>query len=124
MIRVYSIFAPRLRMDMKNKLILKLLLALTIGFGACTREKDRILTPIEVKAKVDSLTAVKVAAIKQQAKEDLDVRIAIEVKPKADSIVEARRHPRKDTTKAKQLPPMPNMAKQLIPMNPLQKTNK
>ena len=107
---------------MKKIVLFICLLVLVSCLGACTREKERILSPLEVKSKVDSLTAVKVAAIKAQAKEDLDVRIAIEVKPKADSIVAAKKYPHKDTAKNKNIQQQQPMPKSLLPMTPLRKS--
>ncbi len=54
-------------------------------------EKQQVLTKADMKAKVDSIVSVKMVDIQRMAKEDLDYRTAIEVKVKADSIVEAKK---------------------------------
>ncbi|MBS1584529.1 MAG: hypothetical protein JSS82_03100 [Bacteroidetes bacterium] len=61
----------------------------SLFFTACTRKEETILTKQQLKAKADSIVAMKKADISQQAAEDLDRRSSIEVKAKADSIVEA-----------------------------------
>lgn len=59
-----------------------------VCFSACESKKTA-MSKSEIKAKVDSMVAVKLDEISQQASEDLDRRKSIEVKAKADSIVEA-----------------------------------
>lgn len=59
----------------------------SIIFSAC-QEKQKTLTPKEIKAKADSIIATRVEYLNKQAAEDLDRRSAIEVKAKADSIVD------------------------------------
>ncbi|MBA3827635.1 MAG: hypothetical protein H0X33_01745 [Taibaiella sp.] len=68
--------------------------------------KERSLRSSVMHAKVDSLVGVKMQDINAQLMEDLDHRISIEVKAKADSIVAARAHPM-DTTKRAMPTPMP-----------------
>lgn len=69
-----------------------------ISFSAC-QEKQKTLTTKEIKAKADSIFATRVEYLNKQAAEDLDRRSAIEVKAKADSIVEAYKaaHPEQNT---------------------------
>lgn len=72
---------------MKQRVVIVLLLSLL--FSACTRKEEPVLTKQQMKARADSIVAIKKADISQQAAEDLDRRSSIEVKAKADSIVEA-----------------------------------
>lgn len=77
---------PAKRISMNKTAVL--LLAAIIGLGACKAKKQAI-TQSRIDAKVDSLVAIKMEEINMQAMEDLDRRMAIEVKAKADSIVQA-----------------------------------
>lgn len=56
--------------------------------GACKEEQEE-LTPSAINAKVDSLVGARMEELNVQAMEDLDRRMSIEVKVKADSIVAA-----------------------------------
>lgn len=71
------------------KKITPLLLFLCFTIVSCTHKEEAALKPSEIKAKVDSLVDARRSDIKKAGDEDLDLRIAIEVKPKADSIVAA-----------------------------------
>lgn len=62
----------------------------TLLFTACQNEASPQMTENEIQAKVDSTVGTKLDELNTQASEDLDRRMAIEVKPKADSIVAAR----------------------------------
>ena len=53
-------------------------------------EKQQVLTKADMKAKVDSIVNAKLPDINRMVQEDLDYRSAIEVKVKADSIVQAK----------------------------------
>jgi hypothetical protein len=65
------------------------LVALLIVFlCSCKAEPQKALTETEIKAKVDSILVVRSVEIKNQAAEDLDRRMAIEVKVKADSMIQ------------------------------------
>ncbi|WP_276134770.1 hypothetical protein [Polluticoccus soli] len=64
------------------------LLAAIVSLGACKAKKQAI-TQSRIDAKVDSLVAIKMEEINALAMEDLDRRMSIEVKAKADSIVQA-----------------------------------
>ncbi len=59
------------------------------GLTSCGA-RQQALTESELNARVDSLVAERVEALNQHYMEDLEKRMAIEVKVKADSIVAAR----------------------------------
>ena len=61
-----------------------------IVLGACKNDKQKALTESMMHAKTDSIVGVKMQELNQQSMEDLDHRMAIEVKAKADSIVAAK----------------------------------
>lgn len=61
-----------------------------ILFSACSPSSPS-MSQNEIDARVDSLVGVQMESLHQEAMEDLDRRMAIEVKAKADSIVAARR---------------------------------
>ena len=63
-------------------------LLFSIFFMACS-QKEKIMTKKEMQVMTDSIVATKTADIHKEAAEDLDRRKSIEVKAKADSIVEA-----------------------------------
>lgn len=67
------------------KMMALLLTPAVIALNACGK-KEKELTPKEIQRKADSIVASKVKKLEQQAKEDLDKRLSIEVKPKVDSI--------------------------------------
>ena len=82
---------------MKNKLLTLIILA--IGFSACNKEPQP-LTRQEINQKIDSIVAYRVKELDDQYQRDLDHRIKIEVKVKADSIVNAAiLHSNTDTSK-------------------------
>lgn len=60
-------------------------------FAACNNNSAPAMDENAVQAKVDSIVGERLDDLNEEAQEDLDRRIAIEVKPKADSIVEARK---------------------------------
>lgn len=63
------------------------ILGAALLMASCSSEqKEQALTKNEFTAKMDSLIGEKQGEIMQQAMDDLDRRMAIEVKPKADSI--------------------------------------
>lgn len=62
-----------------------LFLSIIIVCGACGK-KEQELSPAEIAAKADSIVRAKAPKIRQQAREDLDKRLPIELKPKIDSI--------------------------------------
>ncbi len=57
------------------------------GMVSC-KNKTEAISRSQMKAKVDSLVAIKLQEINAQAMEDLDRRMAIEVKAKTDSLVQ------------------------------------
>lgn len=70
-----------------NKTAWVILIAV-ISLSAC-KAKKKAVTQSRIDAKVDSLIAIKMEEINMQAMEDLDRRMSIEVKAKADSIVQS-----------------------------------
>lgn len=77
------------------------LLLVPFLLAACS-DKQKELSETEIKAKVDSLVGVKMEELNRQSMEDLDRRLSIEVKAKADSILQARmNHTSKDTAAKK-----------------------
>jgi hypothetical protein len=58
-------------------------------FLASCQAKTESKTQSQINAKVDSLIGIKLEELNRQAMEDLDRRKSIEVKAKADSIVQA-----------------------------------
>ena len=69
-----------------------LVLFFVMSLAACGK-KEKELTPVQIRAKADSILQSKMGKLKQQAKEDLDKRLPIEVKPKVDSILKVKRDP-------------------------------
>lgn len=59
---------------------------LVLGLASC-QSKQEYFTKEELVKKSDSLTALRFRELQKQAAVDLDHRIAIEVKPKVDSIL-------------------------------------
>jgi hypothetical protein len=59
-----------------------------ISLFSCKAEPQRVLTQTEIQYKVDSILALRAPEIKKQGAEDLDRRISIEVKVKADSLIQ------------------------------------
>jgi len=64
-----------------------------LALGACGK-KQKELTPAQVRAKADSILQTRMGKLRQQAKEDLDRRLPIEVKPKVDSILKVTHDPK------------------------------
>lgn len=71
---------------MKNLLLFAIL---TLFLGACSQKVEQ--SDSDVDAKVDSIVGSRMEEINTRAMEDLDQRMTIEVKAKADSIINARR---------------------------------
>lgn len=60
-------------------------------FTACVEEEHEVeMTEAEMQAQTDSIVGTKLDELNDEANDDLERRMAIEVKPKADSIVEAK----------------------------------
>jgi hypothetical protein len=55
-------------------------------FGACSKE-EKGWTKAQVQLKADSILKAEMPKLKQRAKEDLNNRLPIELKPKVDSIL-------------------------------------
>ena len=75
------------------KKLLIVLMIISVGMGSCSKEQRPLTKKQEqaiVKASVDSIMTARNKVIDSQAKVDLDHRIAIEVKVKADSILSAK----------------------------------
>ena len=86
---------------------MKILLPLTILsllFCACSEKTEHSDSFID--AKVDSIVGTRMEEINRAAMEDLDQRMTIEVKAKADSIIAARRAAASDTKPAETDPEM------------------
>ncbi len=82
----FCIFAAiKIFMKPLVKLMTLLLSGSILSLSACGK-KEKELTPKQIQAKADSIIAGKIKPMEQQAKEDLDKRMSIEVKPKVDSI--------------------------------------
>ena len=71
---------------MKRTLLALVILA--FGFASCNKE-PQLPTKAQINQKIDSLTTVRIKESDEQAQRDLQHRIEIEVKVKADSIVSA-----------------------------------
>jgi len=56
-----------------------------MALAACGKE-EKELSPAEINAKADSIVQIRVEKMRREAKEDLDKRLPIELKPKVDSI--------------------------------------
>lgn len=83
--------AQEIFMQLFKKHIITLGVAI-FALSACGK-KEKELTPQQVRAKADSIVQSKMDKLKRQAKEDLDKRLPIELKPKVDSILKVSRDP-------------------------------
>jgi len=89
---------PFFNNDMRKIAVVVLLM---VGLASC-ETKEKQWSQAEINAKVDSAVNYRTADYRRQAQEDLDSRLAIEVKAKADSIVQAHEaKPAKDTLAVK-----------------------
>jgi hypothetical protein len=87
---------------MKNVLLAVIILG--IGLMSCNKEV-KPLTKEEILKTIDSLTTIRIRESDEMAKRDLNHRIKIEVKVKADSILHAvTLQKANDTLKSKKLP--------------------
>lgn len=78
-------FVPfRIFMTVSVKNILTFSVAVMV-VAACGKE-EKELSPAEINAKADSIVQIRVEKMRREAKEDLDKRLPIELKPKVDSI--------------------------------------
>ncbi len=80
--------------------VIILMLVVVVGLMACNKEPEP-MTKVQIKQKIDSITAYRIKELDEQAQRDLEHRIKIEVKVKADSIVNAavQRHTADTPTK-------------------------
>lgn len=85
MLAAFRNFAPIRIFMMVSAKNISLFLSIIIVCGACGK-KEQELSPAEIAAKADSIVRAKAPKIRQQAREDLDKRLPIELKPKIDSI--------------------------------------
>jgi len=90
----YSNFANSILKKVMKKLVLAVLLGTLLT--SCDKGQNT-LSRSEINAKVDSVVALRLQDINNEAMEDLNRREAIEVKPKADSIVAAKMKGKTDT---------------------------
>lgn len=65
-------------------------IAAVVMFASCQGNSGPTLSVHDINFKADSIVAEKQEGLLKDANEDLDRRMAIEVKPKADSIVKAK----------------------------------
>jgi hypothetical protein len=82
----------------------KILLAFTIAslfFTSCDKEQAKPLTKEQIQQQIDSVTKLRIQQVDQLAQKDLEHRIKIEVKVKADSILQVllQQQPSADTAK-------------------------
>ena len=79
------------------------LIILSLGFAACNKEPEP-MTQVQIKQKIDSIAAYRIKELDEQAQKDLEHRIKIEVKVKADSIVNAAMQHRATDSAQKKTP--------------------
>jgi hypothetical protein len=80
-----------------NKLMLLGVLFATC-LASCDKEPPKPLTQEQIRDRIDSITRIRLIDVEEKAKTELEHRIKIEVKVKADSILQAMRaHPVRDT---------------------------
>lgn len=68
---------------------------------SCEKQVQKTLTKQEIQNKVDSIVAIRLKEVDEQANLELNHRIKIEVKVKADSILQAQKA--KDTNNTQTL---------------------
>ena len=78
-----------------RKLIIVLSI-ISITWASCTKEKGpQVLTKLQIQKQVDSIMTERNKDLEQQGQKDLQSRLKIEVKVKADSIINAKLNPPK-----------------------------
>lgn len=89
-----GIFAPAFM----RKMFLALLVIGSLTGTSCVKvmNEEPLLTNKQLKQKVDSAIQKTLPEMEEKARRDLQLRLKIEVKAKADSILKASQHP--DTT--------------------------
>ena len=86
---------------MKKNIVALLLISLAVA--SCNKDPQP-LSKKEIQQKIDSITTSRIKEMDERSKKDLEVRITIEVKVKADSILNARlQHTLKDTSSKRAL---------------------
>ena len=89
----------------------KTVLALAIiatGLASCSKEPQQ-LSKQQIKQKIDSITTARIKESDMQSQVDLQRRIKIEVKAKADSIVAAQSRPKDSVVAHPRVPVRPGM---------------
>jgi hypothetical protein len=76
-----------------NRLVVAAVI-LSFSFASCNKEVPEELTKEQIKYQVDSISAARIKEMDVRAQKDLDYRMKIEVKAKADSILNARQQAR------------------------------
>jgi hypothetical protein len=85
-----------------NKLLIGIGLVLVSGISSCSKEAPVPLTRRQIQEQIDSITRIRVMEVDERAKKDLEHRIKIEVKIKADSILQAMKTGKTEDTTALQ----------------------
>jgi predicted small lipoprotein YifL len=80
--RNFVLFGIFMTVSVKNILTL---IVMSAALTACGKE-EKELSPAEINAKADSIVQSRAEKMRREAKEDLDKRLPIEIKPKIDSI--------------------------------------
>jgi hypothetical protein len=70
------------------KLIITLLLPVAM-LASCGKQQEKALTPKQINHIADSIYKAKLKKLQNQAKEDYEKRLPIELKPKVDSILKS-----------------------------------
>ncbi len=83
-----------------------------VALFSCNKEKavERVFSKEEIKHKVDSIATVRKKEIEENAKRDLNLRKKIQVKLKADSLVDAKLNPKPQPPAPVNVPPPPQNA--------------
>jgi hypothetical protein len=71
-----------------NRIILVLATCMFL-FASCEKEVKKPLTKVEIQQRIDSMTKKRIQEVDYQAQKELEYRMKIEVKIKADSIKQA-----------------------------------
>ena len=81
------------------KKIILVLGVISLGVASCKKEVQP-LTKNQIQQKIDSITTARIKESDELAKKDLELRITIEVKAAADSILNAQMKSHKKDTSA------------------------
>lgn len=71
-----------------------------IAIQSCNKEEPKPLTKEEVAQQIDSIAKQRIRQVEEEAKKELEYRMKIEVKIKADSILESLLRSRDSIRKA------------------------